>query len=189
MERHRKRESFPLNLWLRHEIARLIVWHVVTRMESKDGVRAASQQWISAQRSPHRTSSRVGHQRVALTGTFPMAPLQTARESFDLKQLSSGLLRASLASCPDLLRRSASRVPHRRWACDHLCHFPLCTALPCALVGRDSHEYYWHSVTLGLASYRPSRVPSQRNVIERRRLPIHPLQCPRWASAIAQGVP
>ena len=71
----------------------------------------------------------------------------------------------------------------------HLCHFPLCTALPCALVGRDSHEYYWHSVTMGLASGRPSRVPSQRNVLERRRLPIHPLQCPRWASAIAQGVP
>jgi len=40
--------------------------------------------------------SRVGHQRVALTGTFPMAPLQTARESFDLKQLSSGLFRAPL---------------------------------------------------------------------------------------------
>jgi hypothetical protein len=36
----------------------VIVWHVVlTRMESKDGVRAASRQWISAQRSPHRTSS------------------------------------------------------------------------------------------------------------------------------------
>jgi hypothetical protein len=45
----------------------------------------------------NRTYRRVGHQRVALTGTFPMAPLQTARESFDLKQLSSGLLRASLA--------------------------------------------------------------------------------------------
>src|SRR5205823_8887651 len=89
----------------------------------------------------------------------------------------------------DLLRRSASRVPHRLWACDHLCHFPLCTALPCALVGRHAHEYYWHSVTLGLASDRPSRVPSLRNVLERRRLPIHPLQCPRWASAITQGVP
>src|SRR5215471_12849045 len=118
-------------------------------MESKDGVHAASRQWISAQRSPHRTRSRVGHQRVAHMGTFPMAPLQTARESFDLKQLSSGLWRASLASWPALLRRSASRVPHRLWTCDHLCYFPLCTALPCALVGRDAHEYYWHSVTVG----------------------------------------
>jgi hypothetical protein len=117
-----------------------------------------------SQPPPNRTCRRVGHQRVALTGTFPMAPLQTARESFDLKQLSSGLLRASLASWPALLRRSASRVPHRAWASDHLCHFPLCTALPCALVGRDSHEYSWHSVTLGVASGRPSRVPSPRNV-------------------------
>ena len=92
-------EGVSLNVSLRHEVARVIVWQVIqTRMESKDGVRAASQQWISAQRSPHRTRSRVGYQRVAPTGTFPIAPLQTARESFDLKQLSSGLLRASLAS-------------------------------------------------------------------------------------------
>src|SRR5215813_2975239 len=51
-----------------------------------------------SQPPPNRTGGRVGHQRVALTGTFPMAPLQTARESFDLKPLSSGLVRASLAS-------------------------------------------------------------------------------------------
>ena len=44
----------------------------------------------------NRTCGRVGHQRVALASTFPMAPLQTARESFDLKQLSSGLFRAPL---------------------------------------------------------------------------------------------
>src|SRR5215831_13803397 len=126
--------------------------------------RSLSQRYVSSSPPPNRTGGRVGHQRVALTGTFPMAPLQTARESFDLKQLSSGLWRASLASWPALLRRSASRVPHRRWTCDHLCHFPLCTALTCALVGRDAHEYYWHSVTVGLASDRPSRVPSPRNV-------------------------
>jgi len=50
-------EGVSLNLSLRHEVARVIVWHVVTRMESKDGVRAASRQWISAQRSPRRTRS------------------------------------------------------------------------------------------------------------------------------------
>ena len=50
-------EGVSLNLSLRHEVARVIVWHGVTRMKSKDGVRAASQQWISAQRSPHRTRS------------------------------------------------------------------------------------------------------------------------------------
>ena len=56
-----------LNLSLRHEVARLIVWHAVsTRMESKDGVRAASRQWIAAQRSPHRTRSRIGRQRGTL---------------------------------------------------------------------------------------------------------------------------
>ena len=41
----------------------------------------------------NRACGRVGHQRVARVGTFPMAPLQTARESFDLKQLSSDLCR------------------------------------------------------------------------------------------------
>jgi len=93
---------------------------------------------------------------------------------------------------PKLSKTSSVHVPHP-WRMRHFegtdRSFPLCTALPCALVGRHSHEYYWHSVTLGLASDRPSRVPSQRNVRERRRLPIHPLQYPRWASAIAQGVP
>jgi hypothetical protein len=33
----------------------------------------------------------------------------------------------------------------------HLCPFALWTALPSSLVGRDSHDYYEHSVTLGLA--------------------------------------
>ena len=51
-------EGVSLNLSLRHEVARVIVWQVIqTRMESKDGVRAASQQWMSAQHSPHRTRS------------------------------------------------------------------------------------------------------------------------------------
>jgi len=39
----------------------------------------------------------------------------------------------------------------------HLCHF--------ALVGRASHDYYWNSVTLGLASLKQSHVPSQMNVL------------------------
>ncbi len=37
-----------------HGQARVLWWDA---MESKDGVHAASQQWNSAQRSPHRTSS------------------------------------------------------------------------------------------------------------------------------------
>jgi len=52
----------------------------------------------------------------------------------------------------------------------YLCHFALWTAFPFSLVGRlhslfpwrrfYSHDYYWHSVTLGLAPFRQSRVPS-----------------------------
>ena len=33
----------------------------------------------------NRACRKVGCQRVTVTGTFPTAPLQTARESFDLK--------------------------------------------------------------------------------------------------------
>src|SRR5882724_3143481 len=80
------------------------------------------------------------------------------------KQLCDRTFPSPLERRPGLLWRSASRVPHSAWSSGHLCHFPLYTALPCALVGRDSHEYYWHSVTLELALRRPSRVPSQRNV-------------------------
>ena len=36
----------------------------------------------------------------------------------------------------------------------HLCSFALYAALPRALVGRDSHDYYEHSVTVGLAPRR-----------------------------------
>jgi hypothetical protein len=39
-------------------------------MESKDGVHAASRQWISAQRSPHRTSTSQ-HIRRSNSGCFP----------------------------------------------------------------------------------------------------------------------
>jgi hypothetical protein len=37
----------------------------------------------------HRACGRVGRQRVALSGTFPAAPLRTDRDSFDVNQLSS----------------------------------------------------------------------------------------------------
>ena len=39
-----------------------------------------------------------------------------------------------------------------------LCPFALWTALPSSLVRRESHDYYGHSVTLGLAPRRQSRV-------------------------------
>jgi hypothetical protein len=46
----------------------------------------------------------------------------------------------------------------------HLCPFALRVAFPLSLVGRYSHDYYGHSVTLGLAPLRRSRIPSQMNV-------------------------
>jgi hypothetical protein len=49
--------------------------------------------------------------------------------------------------------------------------------------------YYENSGTLRLVSCRPSHVPLRRNVRARRRCPIHVLQCVRYASPIAQGVP
>jgi hypothetical protein len=56
-------------------------------------------------------------------------------------------------------------------------------------VGRHPHASYWHSVTLGLAPHRPSRVPSLRNVRARRRRPTYALACVRYASPLEQGLP
>jgi len=56
-------------------------------------------------------------------------------------------------------------------------------------VGRNTHDYYGGSVTLALSGRRPSRVPSLMNVLARRRLPTHALECVRYASSIEQGVP
>ena len=61
---------------------------------------------------------------------------------------------------------------HRR----RLCPFPLWPALPAALVDRHPHEYYGHSVTIGLAPRRPSCMPSTRDVRARRRCRIRPLE-------------
>jgi hypothetical protein len=74
-------------------------------------------------------------------------------------------------------QRSASR----RLPCPpavHLRPFALCVAFPRSLVGRDSDDYYGLSVTIGLAPHRPSRFPSVRDVLARRRWLVRPLQ---WA--------
>jgi hypothetical protein len=54
-----------------------------------------------------------------------------------------------------------------------------------ALPTADSYE---HSVTLGLAPRRPSRVPVVLNVLARRRCPMHPLACARCTSPITRRV-
>jgi hypothetical protein len=46
----------------------------------------------------------------------------------------------------------------------HLSCFALRTALPFPLVGRYPHDYYHDSVTIALARFRPSHVPSPSNV-------------------------
>ena len=76
-------------------------------------------------------------------------------------------------------------IPFHR---SYLSHFALYAALPRSLVRRRSHDYYCDSVTVGLASWRPSHVPSSRNVRERRRLPIHALECVHYASLVSQSV-
>jgi len=49
-----------------------------------------------AQPPQNGTCSRIGRQRVAPMGTFPTTLLRTARESFDLKPLSSDCFQATL---------------------------------------------------------------------------------------------
>ncbi len=46
----------------------------------------------------------------------------------------------------------------------HLCPFALHWALPSSLVGRDSHDYYEHSVAMALAGGRRSHIPSTLDV-------------------------
>ena len=55
---------------------------------------------------------------------------------------------------------SALYISHTSWhVCpNHLCSLALWTAFPPSLAGRDPFDYYEHSVALGLASLRRSRV-------------------------------
>ena len=85
---------------------------------------------------------------------------------------------------------SALCISHtsRRWTSDHLCPFALWTAFPSSLAGRDSCDYYGHSVAIGLAPRRRSRVRLRRTSRARRRRPTHLLDCPHWASLRAPEV-
>ncbi len=59
-------------------------------------------------------------------------------------------------------------VPHLTYLAvlrsNHLLPFALRTAFPSSLAGRDSGDYYGHSVTMGLAPVRPSRIPHALDV-------------------------
>ena len=93
----------------------------------------------------------------------------------------------SVTPVSDLAFRNmrTSRLP----ASSHLFSFALQAAFPLSLAGRNSRDYYENSVTIGLAPLRRSRVPSPRNVLERRRLPTHTLSWAHCPSSIRQGVP
>jgi hypothetical protein len=56
----------------------------------------------------------------------------------------------------------ALRIPRTAWLlnADHLCPFALWTTFSSSLVGRDSYDYYEHSVPLEVSHRRGSRVPS-----------------------------
>jgi len=100
------------------------------------------------------TVGRVGRQRVTLIRVLFQRPLSERPVTLSISSRSPVTLSEQSRTLGDsALALRISRTSPIRPA-GHLCHFPLCTALPCAPVGRHSHEYYWHSVTLGLASGR-----------------------------------
>src|SRR5262245_14037473 len=102
-------------------------------MESKDGVRAASRQWISAQRSPHRTSS-FHHIRRSNSGCV------SHFRTYVLPLVLRAYCSPSGFSVPGISRP-----------------LPLCPALPDSLDGRNSVEYYGSAAPpLALATYPPT---------------------------------
>jgi hypothetical protein len=57
----------------------------------------------------------------------------------------------------------ALRISRTAWLlnADHLCPLALCGAFLRALVRRNPHDYYGHSVSLEVALLRKSRIPSR----------------------------
>jgi hypothetical protein len=66
-------------------------------------------------------------------------------------------LQVTLSATPAL------RISRTSWLlnADHLCPFALRTTFSSSLVGRYSHDYYEHSVSVEVALFRKSRVPSR----------------------------
>jgi len=119
----------------------------------------------------NRASNRVGGQRVIFIDTFPTAPLRTARERFRLNPLASNLFRDGLSISNDV--QYSFGVPHLAYliVSDTKLPVPLrpVNGFPVLRSGALlSRNYYWHSVTIGLAPHRQSRVPSLRNVMKKK---------------------
>jgi hypothetical protein len=134
---------------------------------------------------------RPSSERLVSLSISSCSPVAASKPRLDDHQVGCGLC--------------ASRAPPRSWSSGHLFSFPcsptywvtrsvvseptahipvrLCHAITALRLG-----YYENSGTIRLASCRPSHVPHQRNVLARRRCPIHALECVRYASSIGQGV-
>ena len=135
---------------------------------------------------------RPSSERLVSLSISSRSPVTAAKLRLDNNQVGCGLC----AAC----------APPRGWSSGHLFSFPcsptswvtrsvvseptahltvrLCQAITAIPIG-----YCEHSVTVGLSTCRQSPVPRRRNVLARRRCPIHALQCLREASSITQGVP
>ncbi len=100
----------------------------------------------------------VGRRRGALAGPFPTPSSRTRRDRFRSPGSPATIPRLLVVGHRVPLRRYALRIPHGLRMSGRLCPFALWTAFPSSLVRRDSHDYYGHSVTLGLAPCRRSRV-------------------------------
>jgi hypothetical protein len=121
---------------------------------------------------------RVGSQRVP-SRHFSNCPPPNRTCQFLSIRLSDWFMQV-FVSLPHLntseLLAVASRIPH---SSVFIVYQPVplrpVTGVTVSLVGRNSHDYYWDSVTIGVSARRPSRFPYVTNAIDRRRNVTHAL--------------
>src|SRR5262249_30734557 len=82
-----------------------------------------------------------------------------------------------------------ARAEGRLWPPFGGCPFALWTALPSAVAGRDTGDYYGGSVAVGLASRRRSRVCASQTCRARPRRPVRPLDRSRSPTPTERSVP
>ena len=92
--------------------------------------------------SPHDTSDAITSQTYRISYIFSSMLVSLS--------IMCGIVRQATAHTSAIV---AVRISHTSPMLNlsHLCSFTLCVALPRALVGRDAHDYYEHSVAIGLA--------------------------------------
>jgi len=113
---------------------------------------------------------------------FPTAPLRTARDSFDVKQLASGQTDGQLQyGYSHLAYRVATVHPTtcRASPCERLSRSPWCDVTRTTTITTPSP---WGSRPVGNPVFR-----HRGTYQERRRLPTHILECTHCASSIRTG--